>query len=109
MAYRIMPKSIYKKFLQRIKVYRISTSLILFFTFVLSLLVIFSSIEYSNLQKYAVDRDSVDSSENRDVFYDDGSLEQKVDLYRKAILKKSFAEFELEFHKNLSLGDLEPI
>ena len=28
---------------------------------------------------------------------------------RKAILKKSFAEFELEFHKNLSLGDLEPI
>ena len=28
---------------------------------------------------------------------------------RKAILNKSFAEFELEFHKNLSLGDLEPI
>ena len=28
---------------------------------------------------------------------------------RKAILKKSFAEFELEFHKNLSLGDIEPI
>ena len=84
-----MPKSIYKKFLQRIKVYRISTSLILFFTFVLSLLVIFSSIEYSNLQKYAVDRDSVDSSEDRDEFYDDGSLEQKVDFYRKAILKNS--------------------
>ena len=84
-----MPKSIYKKFLQRIKVYRISTSLILFFTFVLSLLVIFSSIEYSNLQKYAVDRDSVDSSEDRDEFYDDGSLEQKVDLYRKALLKNS--------------------
>ena len=28
---------------------------------------------------------------------------------RKAILNQSFAEFELEFHKNLSLGDLEPI
>ena len=28
---------------------------------------------------------------------------------RQAILNKSFAEFELEFHKNLSLGDLEPI
>ena len=84
-----MPKSIYKKFLQRIKVYRISTSLILFFTFVLSLLVIFSSIEYSNLQEYPVDRDSVTSNEWRDQFYDDGSLEQKVNLYRKALLKNS--------------------
>jgi len=28
---------------------------------------------------------------------------------RQAILNKSFAEFELEFHKNLRLGDLEPI
>ena len=28
---------------------------------------------------------------------------------RQAILNRSFAEFELEFHKNLSLGDLEPI
>ena len=28
---------------------------------------------------------------------------------RKAILTENFAEFELEFHKNLSLGDLEPI
>ena len=81
MAYRIMPKSIYKKFLQRIKIYRISTSLILFFTFVLSLLVIFSSIEYSNLQEYPVDRDSVNSNEWRGEFYADGSLEQKVDLY----------------------------
>ena len=96
MAYRIMPKSIYKKFLQRIKVYRISTSLILFFTFVLSLLVIFSSIEYSDLQKYAVDRDSVDSNEARGQFYDDGSLEQKVDLYRKAILKNSKQMKEIE-------------
>lgn len=84
-----MPKSIYKKFLQRIKIYRISTSLILFFTFVLSLLIIFSSIEYSDLQKYAVDRDSFDSNEARGEFYDDGSLEQKVALYRKALLKNS--------------------
>jgi hypothetical protein len=28
---------------------------------------------------------------------------------RKAILTENFAEFELEFHKNLNLGDLEPI
>jgi hypothetical protein len=28
---------------------------------------------------------------------------------RKAILTDKFAEFELEFYKNLSLGDLEPI
>jgi queuine tRNA-ribosyltransferase len=28
---------------------------------------------------------------------------------RKAILTDNFAEFELEFYKNLSLGDLEPI
>ena len=28
---------------------------------------------------------------------------------REAILDQNFAEFELEFHKNLSLGDLEPI
>jgi len=32
-----------------------------------------------------------------------------MESMRKAILNKSFAEFELEFHKNLSLGDLEPI
>ena len=84
-----MPKSIFKKFLQRIKVYRISTSLIIFFTFILSLLVIFSSIEYSNLQEYPVDRDSFDSNESRGEFYSDGSLEKKVDLYRKALLKNS--------------------
>ena len=84
-----MPKSLYKKFLQRIKIYRISTSLIIFFTFVFSLLIIFSSIEYSDLQEYAVDRDSVDSNEYRGQFYDDGSLEQKVDLYRKALIKNS--------------------
>jgi queuine tRNA-ribosyltransferase len=28
---------------------------------------------------------------------------------RKAIVNQSFAEFELEFHENLNLGDLEPI
>jgi len=84
-----MPKSLYKKFLQRIKIYRVSTSLIIFFTFVFSLLIIFSSIEYSDLQEYAVDRDSVDSNEYRGQFYDDGSLEQKVDLYRKALIKNS--------------------
>ena len=84
-----MPKSIFKKFLQRIKVYRISTSLILFFTFVFVLLVIFSSIEYYNLQNYAVNRDSFNTNELRGKFYSDGSLEQKVDLYRKAILKSS--------------------
>ena len=28
---------------------------------------------------------------------------------RKAIINKNFGEFELEFHENLSLGDLEPI
>jgi queuine tRNA-ribosyltransferase len=32
-----------------------------------------------------------------------------MEKIRKAILNQSFAEFELEFHKNLSLGDLEPI
>tara|TARA_Y100000991_G_scaffold130353_1_gene98192 strand:+ start:88 stop:1218 length:1131 start_codon:yes stop_codon:yes gene_type:complete len=32
-----------------------------------------------------------------------------MERIRQAILNKSFAEFELEFHKNLSLGDLEPI
>ena len=37
-------------------------------------------------------------------YYQD--LMQKM---RKAILTENFAEFELEFHKNLSLGDLEPI
>ena len=84
-----MPKSLGKKFLQRIKIYRISTSFILFFTFVLSLLIIFSSIEYSDLQKYAVDRDSVDSNEYRGQFYNDDSLEQKVDLYRKALINNS--------------------
>ena len=84
-----MPKSIYKKFLQRKKVYRISTSLIVFFTFIFGLLIIFSSIEYYNLQNYAVNRDSVNTNEGRGKFYDDGSLEQKVDLYRKTLLKSS--------------------
>jgi len=37
-------------------------------------------------------------------YYQD--LMQKM---RKAILTENFAEFELEFHKNLSFGDLEPI
>jgi queuine tRNA-ribosyltransferase len=37
-------------------------------------------------------------------YYQD--LMQKM---RKAILTENFAEFELEFHKNLNLGDLEPI
>ena len=32
-----------------------------------------------------------------------------MEKIRKAILSQSFEEFELEFHKNLSLGDLEPI
>ena len=32
-----------------------------------------------------------------------------MEKIRKAILNHSFAEFELEFHKDLSLGDLEPI
>ena len=32
-----------------------------------------------------------------------------MEKIRKAILNQSFAEFELEFHKNLSIGDLEPI
>ena len=32
-----------------------------------------------------------------------------MEKIRKSILNQSFAEFELEFHKNLSLGDLEPI
>ena len=32
-----------------------------------------------------------------------------MEKIRKAILNQSFAEFELEFRKNLSLGDLEPI
>ena len=32
-----------------------------------------------------------------------------MEKIRKAILNQSFTEFELEFHKNLSLGDLEPI
>ena len=32
-----------------------------------------------------------------------------MEKIRKAILNQSFAEFELEFHKNLNLGDLEPI
>ena len=30
-------------------------------------------------------------------------------IMRKAIINKNFGEFELEFHENLSLGDLEPI
>ena len=32
-----------------------------------------------------------------------------MEKIRRAILNQSFAEFELEFHKNLGLGDLEPI
>jgi hypothetical protein len=32
-----------------------------------------------------------------------------MEKIRKAILNQSFSDFELEFHKNLSLGDLEPI
>jgi len=32
-----------------------------------------------------------------------------MEKMRKAIITEKFAEFELEFHKNLSLGDLEPI
>jgi hypothetical protein len=32
-----------------------------------------------------------------------------MDKMRKAILSENFAEFELEFHRNLGLGDLEPI
>ena len=32
-----------------------------------------------------------------------------MEKIREAILDQNFAEFELEFHKNLSLGDLEPI
>ena len=32
-----------------------------------------------------------------------------MEKIRKAILNQSFADFELEFHKNLSLGDLKPI
>jgi hypothetical protein len=32
-----------------------------------------------------------------------------MEKMRIAILSKSFAEFELEFYKNLGLGDLEPI
>ena len=32
-----------------------------------------------------------------------------MEKIRKAILNQSFADFELEFHKNLCLGDLEPI
>jgi len=32
-----------------------------------------------------------------------------MEKIRKAILNQSFAEFELQFHKNLDLGDLEPI
>ena len=32
-----------------------------------------------------------------------------MERMRNAILNNSFAEFELEFHKNLGLGDLEPI
>ena len=32
-----------------------------------------------------------------------------MEKIRKAILNQSFAEFEFDFHKNLSLGDLEPI
>jgi queuine tRNA-ribosyltransferase len=32
-----------------------------------------------------------------------------MERMRNAILNNSFAEFELEFHKNLRLGDLEPI
>ena len=32
-----------------------------------------------------------------------------MEKIRKAILNQTFTEFELEFHKNLSLGDLEPI
>ena len=32
-----------------------------------------------------------------------------MERMRKAISNKSFPEFELDFHKNLSLGDLEPI
>ena len=30
-------------------------------------------------------------------------------IIRKAIINKNFGEFELEFHENLSLGDLEPL
>ena len=32
-----------------------------------------------------------------------------MEKIRKAILNQSFSDFELEFHKNLSLGDLKPI
>ncbi len=32
-----------------------------------------------------------------------------MERMRGAILNNSFAEFELEFHENLGLGDLEPI
>jgi hypothetical protein len=32
-----------------------------------------------------------------------------MEKIRKAVLNQSFAEFELEFYKNLSLGDLEPV
>ena len=84
-----MPKSIYKKFFQRIKVYRISTSLMIFFTFLFCLLVIFSGIEYYNQQNYPVDRDSFTRNEYREEYYDDDLLEQKVDLYRKVILENS--------------------
>ena len=35
--------------------------------------------------------------------------QELMEKMRIAILSKSFAEFELEFYKNLSLGDLEPI
>ena len=35
--------------------------------------------------------------------------QELMEKMRTAIFNKSFAEFELEFHKNLSLGDLEPI
>ncbi len=82
-----MPKSIYKRFLQRIKVYRISTSLILFFTFVFCLLVIFSSVEYINRQNYPIDQDSFSRNEFRGDFYDDGFLKKKVKEFREAFLK----------------------
>ena len=84
-----MPKSIFKKSLQRIKVYRISTSLLLFFTFVFCLLVIFISFEYHNLLNNPVDRDTYSRTEERGDFYSDGSLAQKVNLYREVLLKNS--------------------
>jgi len=82
-------KKFFRKILQRKKILGFSLSIVLFFTFIISILSTFAIYEYFDIKNNPIDADVVSRNINWYDYYSEGIIEKHVERYRKYIKDKS--------------------